>query len=179
LCLNIDAPKLAELKSIISAAMRGTLTKDMALRAVVMGGDAVTAVMLAANGRIVQLQSGAAPAAGANTSSGAVPPYAKGKTGKKRPGKPGARDGHQGHRRPPPTIDRREDVTPITVCPDCHGHVLPPRKHRKRTVEDIKPDQHSEAVEYTIPQHWCVNCKKHIEPGLAAAMPGATIGNGV
>ena len=83
--------------------MRGTLTKHMALRAVAMGGDAVTAVMLAANGRIVQLQSGAAPAAGANTPSGAVPPYAKGSTGKKRPGKPGARDGHRGHRRPPPT----------------------------------------------------------------------------
>ena len=84
-------------------------------------------------------------------------------------------------RPPPPTIDRREDVTPITVCPDCYGHVLPPRKHRKHTVEDIKPDQHSEAVEYTIPQHWCATCKKHIEPGVAAAMPGegATIGNGV
>ena len=159
--------------------MRGTLTKDMALRAVAMGADAVTAVMLAANGRIVQLQAGPAPASGANTPSGAIPLHTKGRTGKKRPGKPGARDGHEGHRRSPPTIDRREDVAPITVCPDCHGHVLPPRKHRTRTVEDIKPDAKSEAVEYTIGQHWCATCKKHVEPGLAAAMPGATIGNGV
>jgi len=128
LWLNISTPKLAELESIISAAMRGTLTKDMAFRAVAMGGDAVTAVILAANGRIVQLHPGAAPAAGANTPSGALPPYAEGSAGKKRPGKPGARDGHRGHRRPPPTIDRREDVTLITVCPDCHGHVLPPRR---------------------------------------------------
>ena len=108
--------------------MRGTLTKDMAFRAVAMGGDAVTAVMLAASGRIVSLHPDAAPAAGANTPSGALRPYAEGSAGKKRPGKPGARDGHQGHRRPPPTIDRREDVTLITVCPDFHGHVLPPRR---------------------------------------------------
>jgi transposase len=63
------------------------------------------------------------------------------------------------------------------VCPDCSGEVLPARKNRKRTVEDIKPDAKSEAVEYTIPQQWCANCKKHVEPGVAAAMPGATIGN--
>ena len=143
-----------------------------------MGAEATVVFALALSAQIAKL-AGVGQAAGPNTPSGAIPPYAKGRTGKKRPGKPGARHGHQGHRRPPPTVDRREDVAPITVCPDCCGKVLPARKHRKRTIEDIKPDLQTEAVEYTIGQHWCASCKKHVEPGVAAAMPGATVGNGI
>ena len=150
----------------------------MARQIYAMGSEAAVTFALAVNTRLAKL-AGVGQATGANTPSGALPPYAKGSTGKKRPGKPGAGDGHKGCRRPPPTIDRREDVAPITVCPDCSGQVLLARKTRKRTVEDIKPDAKSEAVEYTIPQHWCASCKKHVEPGVAAAMPGATIGNGV
>jgi len=146
-----------DVQSIIAAVLRGQVTEDMARQLHGLGAEATATFVLAVNTRLAKL-AGNDQATGANTPSGAVPPFAKGSTGKKRPGKPGARAGHEGHRRPPPTIDRREDVAPISVCPDCCGAVLPPRKHRTRTVEDIKPDAKSEAVEYTIPQHWCVNC---------------------
>lgn len=173
----------SELESIIAAALRGELTEALARQSAALGVDAVVAVMLAASGRIAQLQTGNAPATGPHTPSGAIPPYAKANAsaarGNAKPGKPGARDGHTGHRRPAPTVDRREDVEPLTLCPECNGEVLPARKRRTRVVEDIKPDNRAEAVEYTIGQHWCACCKKHVEPGVAAAMPGAAIGNGL
>jgi transposase len=123
---------------------------------------------------------------GPHTPSGAIPPYAKGDTKKPRPGKPasrpGARSGHEGHRRvTPPIPDRTVNLEEIAVCPECSGPVLPmrPNRRRRRTVEDIPPDLRTEAVEYTIPQQWCPCCKKHVEPGVAAAMPGCTLGNGI
>jgi len=38
-------------------------------------------------------------------------------------------------------------------------------------------DTKVEAVEYTIPRHWCSCCRKHVEPKVKHALPGATIGN--
>lgn len=177
-----DAANRAEIRAITSAALRGVLTEADARRAAMLGVEAASAVMLAASGRIAELQSKAGPGAGPHTPSGAIPPFAKGATGTKRRGKPGARNGHEGHRRPaPPAIDRREDVEELKVCPECLGEVLParPDRRRKRTVEDIPPNLRTEAVEYNIPQHWCPCCRKHVEPGVPAAMPGATLGNGV
>jgi transposase len=66
----------------------------------------------------------------------------------------------------------------LTACPDCHGPVRPARRRRRRTVEDI-PAVKIEAVEYVIPQHWCPCCKKHVEPAVPAALPNATLGNGI
>ncbi len=171
---------MSEIRTIIIAAVRGELTMGAARRAAEFGVEAAAAVMLAASGRIAELQGKTSSGAGPHTPSGAIPPYAKGDTKRKRRGRPGARCGHDGHRRPaPPSIDRREEVAPITTCPDCHGPVLPVRKRRRRTVEDIPPDLKAQAVEYSIPQHWCPCCRKHVEPGVAAAMPNATLGNGV
>ena len=67
------------------------------------------------------------------------------------------------------------------ICPECRGPVLPsrPNRRRKRTVEDIPPNLTTEAVEYDIPQQWCPCCRKHVEPGVSAAMPNATLGNGI
>ena len=176
--MPLDTTNPLDVQAITAAALRGQQTEAMARQIYAMGTEAVVTLATAVNTRLAVL-AGGAQAIGAHTPSGALPTYAKGSIGKKRPGRPGARNGHKGQRRPPPTIDRRESVAPITVCPDCGGGVLPARKNRRRTVEDIKPDAKFEAVEYTIPQHWCASCKKHVEPGVAAAMPGATIGNGV
>ncbi len=177
-----DAASNTEVRSITLAALRGELTEAMARRMHALGAEATVAIVLAINARMAQL-GGVTP--GPHTPSGAVPPYAKenrSDAGKKRRGKPGARDGHEGRRRAAPiTIDRREVVADASVCPECHGPVLPsrPNRRRKRTVEDIPPDLTTEAVEYDIPQQWCPCCRKHVEPGVAAAMPSATLGNGI
>lgn len=157
------------------------MTEAMARRMHALGAEATVAVALAINARMAQL-AGAAAAPGPHTPSGAIPPYAKGAASKKRRGTPGARNGHEGHRRAAPvTIDRREAVPDASVCPECHGPVLAsrPNRRRKRVVEDLPPNITTEAVEYNIPSQWCPCCRKHVEPGVAAAMPGATLGNGV
>lgn len=174
-----DAADNTEIRAIIDAALRGEVTDALARRAWGLGPEAVLAFMLAARERIAEL-SRAVP--GPHTPSGSIPPLAKGNTGKTRRKKPGARNGHEGHRRPTPvTIDRREAVPDASVCPECHGPVLPsrPNRRRKRTVEDIPQDLAAQAVEYDIPQQWCPCCRKHVEPSIDAAMPGATLGNGI
>ena len=152
----------------------------MALRMHALGAEATVVIALAINGRVAELQSKMGAAPGPHTPSSAIPPFAKGATGKKRRGKPGARNGHAGHRRPtPPAIDRREDVEELKVCPKCQGPVLPAQRRRKRTVEDIPVTLKIEVTEHSIPQQWCKCCQKYVEPGVAAAMPNATLGNGV
>ena len=180
--MGTDAAVQTELRSIIDAALRGELSEPLARRALALGEDAALAVMLASarriaeqGRRIVQLQGQAAP--GPHTPPGAIPVYAKPATSKRRPLKPGARDGHPGHRRPTPPPDRVEHVGPITTCPDCRGPVLPARQRRRRVVEDMPQDTRVQAVEYVIPRHWCPGCKKHVEPRVAAALPNAAIGH--
>lgn len=175
-----DAANQAELRSIIDAALRGELTRAQADRASDMGRDAASAVMLAGSARIAELAASAALSPGPHTPSGAVPVYAKPAASKRRRGKPGARNGHDGHRRPAPMkIDRVEEVAELKACPECAGPVRPARRRRRRTVEDMPEGTRVEAVEYVIPRHWCPCCKKHVEPRIAAAMPGATLGHGV
>ena len=132
-----DAANNAEIGSITSAALRGAMTEVMARRMHALGAEATVAVSLAINARMAQL-GGTAAVVGPHTPSAAIPAYAKGHTGKKRPGQPGGRVGHEGHRRPiPSVIDRREEIEELKVCPECHGKVLPARRRRKRTIEDI------------------------------------------
>ena len=170
-----DAAIGDEVRAIIDAALRGVLTGAQATRAVALGADAARAVMLAASARIAELHGSIGP----HTPSGAVPPYAKPATPRRRRGKPGARSGHAGHRRPTPPPDRVERVAELTTCPDCQGPVHPARRRRRRTVEDLPEDTRVQATEYIIPQHWCPNCRKHVEPRVAAALPGATLGHGI
>lgn len=175
-----DAAVQSELRSIIDAALRGELTEAMARRMHALGPEASVAVVLAASSRIGELQGRAAGAPGPHAPPGSIPVFAKPPASRRRRGKPGARDGHDGVHRPASVkVDRVEEVAPITVCPECSGPVLPARRHRRRTVEDMPEDTRVEAVEYIIPRHWCPGCKKHVEPRLAAAMPGASIGHGV
>jgi transposase len=173
--MGMEAGRIrAELRSIIDAALRGVLTEAMADRAVAMGPEASRAVMLAASARIAELKG-----RGPHTPSGAVPPHAKARGGRGRRGRPGARKGHEGRRRPPPArIDRHERVEDLKSCPNCEGPVGPATgAPRTRIVEDMPEDTRVEATEYQIPRHWCANCKTHVEPRVGAALPKANIGN--
>lgn len=173
--MSTDAAIQAELREIIDAALRGRLTEDQAARAVALGAEAARAVMLAASARIAELSGKTAP--GPHSPSGALPPHAKPTTPKRGRKKPGARVGHDGHRRPTPEPDERVEVPPLTACPDCGGPVHAPRRRRRRTVEDMPHDTGVKATEYSIPGHWCPGCGKHVEPRVSAALPNSTIGN--
>ncbi|GEM_PF-1815511 len=121
-----DAGQQAEIRAIVDAALRGVLTEALARRALALGGDAALTVMLAANRHIAEQARhlvGNIPRAGPHTPSGAIPPYAKGVNKSKRPGRPGARKGHAGHRRAAPIPDRVENLDELKVCPACHSAV--------------------------------------------------------
>ena len=173
----------SEIRAIVDAALSGKLDERGATRVYELGREATVAFVLAITTHAAARGAGTAP--GPHTPSGAIPPYLKASASKgpggqrPRSKKPGARDGHEGHHRPPPKVDRTQEVQDLKVCPDCKNPVLPARKRRRRTVEDMPQSTKVEAVEYVIPQHWCPCCQKHVEPGVAAALPNASIGNGI
>lgn len=176
--MGTDAVIHAELREIIDAALRGELTREQAERANDLGREATSAVMLAVSARIAELNGTMAHGVpGPHAPPGSIPLYAKAPAPKRRRGKPGARAGHDGHRRPAPEPDERVEVPPLTTCPDCRGPVHAARRKRRRTVEDMPEDTRVKATEYVIPGHWCPNCKKHVEPRIDAALPGSTIGH--
>lgn len=185
--MGTDAAIQSEIRVIIDAALRGTLDEHHAARVYELGREATIAFALAMAAHVAQtVMPGppGPPAPGPHTPSGAIPPFAKPSINQRRRGRggPGARDGHVGHHRPSPSpqrIDRRERLEPLTKCPVCQGPVERSRRNRRRVIEDLPPPEVTavEAVEYLIPRHWCPCCKKHVEPKLSAALPGATIGN--
>ena len=179
--MGTDAKITAEIQTIVDAALRGALTQELALRAHALGAERNAAVLMAISARAAEAGAAAtAPASGAHTPSGAVPPYAKPTASRAKRRRPGARQGHPGRRRPQPAkIDRIEQVDELKSCPKCDGHVKPARRRRRRVVEDIPRGIELEAVGLDIPQHWCPNCRKHVEPRVASALPNATIGNGL
>jgi transposase len=118
------------------------------------------------------------------TPSSAKPPYEKenkqdGKKGRKKARKkPGAKPGHTGkHREEPERIDRHEERR-AKECPDCGSKRLRRRKKkRRRIIIDLPEGLRAEAVELTIFADYCTRCKKEVEPKVAEAMPGCTLGN--
>lgn len=173
-----EAATNGELRTIIDAALRGALDEATARRVHAMGASATLAVLLAVNARLAELASNEGP--GPHTPSGAVAPYAKAATSRRHRGRPGARPGHVGSRRAAPLaerIARTVAVAPLTRCPICDGPVEKARRRRRRIIEDLPEDLSIEAVEYQIPRHWCSCCKKHVEPKVSAALPGAAIGH--
>jgi transposase len=107
-----------------------------------------------------------------------VPIYAKPNMPKRRK-KPGARKGHRGARRAnPKRIDRRRRHR-LKRCPGCGGRLQRCHRQRTRTVEDIPEDIQPIVTEHTIHRDYCPTCKKHVEPVVPDAMPGATLGHHV
>ena len=117
-----------------------------------------------------------APAGGAHTPSGAVPPYAKPSATPRRK-KRGARPGHPGTARPrPERIDRRESHA-LPACPDCGGELARTGRTRTRLVEDIPADLRPEVVEHTLHRDWCPRCRTQVEPQVPDVLPHCTLGN--
>jgi len=184
--------KAKAVQELIEAAVRGTLTAAQALALCRESPELVTLALLSAgkriaeqNARITELQTastaGGVPYHGTDalslsTPSGMVAVYAKPNT-PKRHKKPGAKNGHRGARRPtPPRIDRRETHR-LKRCPRCAGRLQRCHHVRTRIIEDLPEEIRTEVTEHTIHRDYCPNCKKHVEPVVPEAMPGATVGH--
>ena len=170
--------KDARIRMLVAAALEGSLTDPQAEALATLDRNLIKLAFLAAARRIAELQ-GKLTLAGPdhpNTPSGQKPPYVK-PPASKRKGKPGAKPGHVGTRRPaPPRIDRREEHR-AEVCPDCGGPLQRCQRTRTRTVEDILADLRTEVTEHTVHRDYCPSCKKHVEPTVPDALPNATIGH--
>jgi len=194
-------------EALIEAAVRGELDEAEALRLCQECPDLVTLALLAAARRIAEqgariaeqgariaeqgacIAEQAARIAGLegrvedrppspSTPSGMVPVYAKPDAPKRRR-KPGARTGHVGVRRQRPLrIDRRQTHR-LKRCPHCDGRLQRCARTRTRIIEDIPEDIQPVVTEHTIHRDYCPKCKKHVEPVVPDAMPGATLGHRV
>ena len=158
--------------SFLTAFRTGTLTEEQAR--VFAHLDPLAACFL-----LLQLSAalaGTAPAVGPPVPSGSVPPFAKPTTTggtKKLGGKPG----HAGHSRPKPTTIDNHETHQLPSCPCCGGELHRTGRVRKRLVEDLPDDLHSEVTEHTIHRDWCRTCKKQVEPVVPAALPNCTLGH--
>jgi transposase len=167
------------IRKLIAAAVRGELTDAQALRLCKQEPEIVALALLAAGQCIAQLQAKARDQAPApSTPSGMVPIHAKPNTSKQRK-KPGGRKGHPGARRKkPPKIDQRKTHR-LKHCPHCQGPLQRCEHRRTRLIEDILEDLQPVVTEHTIHRDYCPKCKKHVEPVVPDAMPGATLGHNV
>jgi len=105
-----------------------------------------------------------------------VPVYQKPATPARRKTS-GRKKGHAGaRRRPPQRIDRRQEHR-AARCPDCGGPLARCQDVRTRYVEDVPDDLQPICTEHVIHRDWCSHCKKRVEPRVAEALPGATLGN--
>jgi transposase len=158
----------------IAAFRAGTLTQAQADASLPRDRAAVIFLLLQLSA-VVAGGSGS-PASGAHTPSGALPPYAKPKSGPRRQ-KRGGQNGHAGHSRQPPTRIDRHETHLLPVCPDCGGELQRTGQTRTRIIEDIPDDLKAEAVEHTIHRDWCPCCRKQVEPKVADALPQCRLGH--
>ena len=94
-----------------------SLTEEQAREIYRQGEEAVVMAMMKMAAKIAALSRPVAPP---TTPSAMIPPYQKPPAAKSRK-KPGAKDGHKGHRRPPPQrIDQRREHR-LARCPHCQG----------------------------------------------------------
>lgn len=184
------------LDELLAALQSGICDEDTAQRLYQLGPQAVTLALLSAARRIAEQDSRiteqasriaelqAQPgAASPSTPSGMRPIYTKPNAadertaaGKRRK-KPGAKAGHPGHRRPTPTrIDQRKEHR-LKVCPCCGGELQRCQRTRTRLIEDLPENLQSQVTEHTIHRDYCPKCKKHVEPVVPDALPGATFGH--
>jgi hypothetical protein len=164
-------------RTLIAAAARGELDEVLARQLYRHGPEVVTLALLAASKRIAELQRRCGQQQTTpSTPSAMVPVYAKPNASKRRK-RPGARKGHPGTRRAKPArIDRRVEHR-LKRCPHCHGPVQLCKRKRTRIIEDIPEPIEPVVTEHTIHRDYCPVCKKHVEPVVPEAMPGATLGH--
>jgi hypothetical protein len=88
---------------LVAALQSGVCDQAAALELYTLGPDAVTLALLGAARRITELQARTPGGVSPSTPSGTRPVYTKPNApGGRRRKRPGARDGHPGHHRPPP-----------------------------------------------------------------------------
>ena len=158
--------------------LAGRLTAAQAALLAAAGPEAVRLALLAASARIAALGRGAPSP---STPSGAVPPHLKpaAKRAGRRKKKPGAKDGHPGSRRkPPPEVDARAEHR-LPACPCCGGELQRCERTRTRIIEYIPREATPVVTEHTIHRDYCPSCRKHVEPVVPDAMPGAALGHHV
>lgn len=107
------------------------------------------------------------------TPSGMKAVYTKPAT--KKRGRPGRRKGHEGSRRPPPSVVHHTRHHTLTRCPDCRGKLPPSSETRERYTEDIPPVE-PEVTRHIIHRYWCSGCRALVEPPVEDALPGSTLG---
>ena len=171
------------LDELLAALQSGVCDEATARRLYQLGPHAVTLALLSAARRIAELQTQTRDSVSPSTPSGMTPVYAKPNAddrctaaGRRRK-RPGARDGHSGHRRPTPTrIDERQQHR-LKVCPGCGGPLRRCQRTRTRLIEDLTEDLQSQVTEHTIHRDYCPACKKHVEPVIPDALPNATFGH--
>lgn len=168
-----------ESDALLQAALRGELDETQARQLARRGSEAVTIMLLALAKRIAELNSTASHSATTpSTPSAMIPVYEKPSAPVRRK-RPGAKNGHPGTRRPPPAkIDHRVEHR-LKRCPDCGGPLQRCRRTRTRIIEDIPDDITPVVTEHTLHRDYCPKCKKDVEPVVADAMPGATLGHSV
>ena len=153
----------------LEAMLGPTLTEDQA-RAIFRQGEEATVFALLALAKRLAYPSGPGPA----TPSGMTPVYQKpaSKRGRKR----GRKKGHVGSCRPRPVhIDQRQEHT-LDACPTCQTSVTPCKGSRTRLIEDIPENITPVVTEHTIRRYWCPKCGETVEPVVADALPGSTLG---
>jgi transposase len=168
-----------DLSSLVEALLQGKLTEADAALLASAGEEAVLLTLMAANARIAALQRPATThpsTAHPSTPSAMVPLYQKPPTPRRKK-KPGAKDGHPGSRRPTPAkIDQRVEHR-LGVCPCCGGELNRCHRTRTRIIEDIPQKIEPVVTEHTLHRDYCPSCKKHVEPVVPDAMPGAALGH--
>jgi len=168
----------ARIAALIAATLDGTLTEEQAEQLASVDDELGKLAWLAAAKRIAELlaKTQGPPTVDPATPSGQRPVYAK-PSARRRQGKPGAKAGHAGTRRPRPArIDQRREHR-LERCPDCGGALQRCRRKRTRTIEDILEDLRTVVTEHTVHRDYCPACRRHVEPVVPDAMPQATIGH--
>ncbi len=188
--MRSTATRSEALDSLVAALQAGVCDEAAARALYTPGREAVTLARLAAAGRIVEQDARSAAlqrqAAGGDrppgpaTACGMIPVYAQPNVaagrGRRRK-RPGAKDGHPGHRRPSPTrIDQRQ-MHRLKVCPCCGGPLQRCQRPRTRLIEDLPENLQSLVTEPTIHRDYCPKCKKHVEPVVPHAWPNGTFGH--
>ena len=153
-----------------------SLTEERACEIFAKGQEAVVFALLLQAKLLAQFQSGK-PAP--STPSGAVPPYKKPGSNKRRGQGPGRKPGHPGTRRDHPGhVDEKKDHR-LKACPECGGRLNRCNQTRTRFTEDIPQEITPVVTEHVIHRDWCPQCGKHVEPKVTDALSGSQIGNRV
>lgn len=155
----------------IETLRQATLTEEQARALYCQGEEAVVFALLELTKQLAEARS---PSVRPSTPSGMVPVYQK-PAASSRKKKRGAKKGHPGSRRQVPERIDWQVAHRADRCPDCGGRLKRCQETRTRYTEDI-PDIQPEVTEHTIHRDWCPQCRKKVEPPVAAALPGSTLG---